>query len=73
MDALARCAVYIWFGGRGGTPQFKRFSKPIMVIIEKISYEPRHEKTNILHMRKKKTQISFAVTAKLISAFVFAS
>ena len=38
---------------------------------------PRHEKTNVLHMQKRayaktKTQISFAVTAKLISAFVFA-
>ena len=35
--------------------------------------EPRHEKTSSLHMRKQKTQISFAVTAKLISAFVFAT
>ena len=35
-------------------------------------FEPRHEKTNILHMQKK-TQISFSVTAKLISAFVFAT
>ena len=33
-------------------------------------YEPCHEKTGFLHMQKK-TQISFAVTAKLISAFVF--
>ena len=32
-----------------------------------------HEKTNNLHMRKTKTQISFAVTAKLISAFAFAT
>ena len=32
--------------------------------------EPRHEKTGFLHMRKQ-TQISFAVAAKLISAFVF--
>ena len=31
------------------------------------------EKTGFLHMRKTKTQISFAVTAKLISAFVFAT
>ena len=30
-------------------------------------------KTRFLHMRKAKTQISFAVTAKLISAFVFAT
>ena len=35
--------------------------------------EPRHEKTGFLHMRKTKTQISFAVTAKLISTFVFAT
>ena len=34
--------------------------------------EPRREKTGFLHIRKTKTQISFAVTAKLISAFVFA-
>ena len=37
------------------------------------TFEPRHEKTNIWHMRKTKTQISFAVTAKLISAFDFAT
>ena len=37
--------------------------------------EPPHEKTNNLHMRKTKALISFAVhvTAKLISAFVFAT
>ena len=34
-------------------------------------YEPRHEKTGLLHMRKTKMQISFAVTVKLIRAFVF--
>ena len=44
-----------------------------------VSYESRHEKTSVLHMRKQfayaktKTQISFAVTAKLISTFVFAT
>ena len=36
------------------------------------TYEPPHGKTNNLHYAKTKTQISFAVTAKLISAFVFA-
>ena len=36
------------------------------------AYEPRREKTRFLHMRKTKTQISCAVTAQLISAFVFA-
>ena len=35
--------------------------------------EPCQEKTGYLHMQKTKTQISFAVTAKLISAFVFAT
>ena len=40
-----------------------------MYAISKIS---PHEKTNILHMRKTKAQISFAVIAKLISVFVFA-
>ena len=35
--------------------------------------EPHHEKTNILHMQKTKTQNGFEVTAKLISAFVFAT
>ena len=35
--------------------------------------EPHHEKTNVFAYAKTKTQISFAVTAKLISAFVFAT
>ena len=37
------------------------------------TFEPPHGKTNNLHRRKKKMQISFAETAKLISAFVFAT
>ena len=47
--------------------------KLTLAIVEKQLYiiEPPHEKTNALHMRKTKTQISFAVTAKLIGAFVF--
>ena len=36
-------------------------------------YEPRREKTGFFAYGKSKTQISFAVTAKLISAFVFAT
>ena len=36
-------------------------------------YEPHHDKTNILHMRKQRRRSAFAVTAKLISAFVFAT
>ena len=35
--------------------------------------EPRHEKTGFYAYAKTKKQISFAVTAKLISAFVFAT
>ena len=35
--------------------------------------EPRREKTNVFAYAITKTQISFAVTAKLISAFVFTS
>ena len=38
-----------------------------------VRYEPFHEKTNNLLMRKTKLQISFEVTAKLVSAFVLAS
>ena len=40
---------------------------------QRSSFEPSHETTNNLHMPKTKTQISFAVTAKLFSAFVFAT
>ena len=47
---------------------------------ETFSYEPRREKTFFLHMRKNKdadqlrgNREGFAVTAKLISAFVFAT
>ena len=39
--------------------------------LHSLFYEPHHKKTRFLPMRKQKTQISFAVTAKLISAFVF--
>ena len=37
------------------------------------SQEPRREKTGFFAYAKTKAQISFAVTAKLISAFVFAT
>ena len=37
------------------------------------THEPHHEKTAFFAYAKTKTQISFAVTAKLISAFVFAT
>ena len=40
---------------------------------EQVRYEPHHEKTCFLHMRKTNTHISCWVTAQLISAFVFAS
>ena len=39
-----------------------------------VLFVPRREKTGFLHMRKqRRSQISFAVTAKLISAFIFAT
>ena len=38
-----------------------------------VLFEPRHEKTGFFAYAKTKTQISFAVPAKLISAFVFAT
>ena len=38
-----------------------------------IVYEPCHEKTCFLHMRKTKAQISCVVTVQLISDFVFAT
>ena len=38
----------------------------------KTSYEPRFELTDFLYHAKTKTQISCAVTAELIGAFVFA-
>ena len=40
--------------------------------LEGLYYEPRREKTGFFAYAKTKSQISFAVTAKLISAFVFA-
>ena len=43
------------------------------VVIPHWKVEPRHEKTCILHMQKENAQISYAVKAQLISAFVFAS
>ena len=39
--------------------------------INHLLFEQCQEQTNIFYMRKTKTQISFAVTVKLISAFVF--
>ena len=36
-------------------------------------FEPCHEKTSFLHMQKHMRKLALRVTAKLISAFVFAS
>ena len=38
-----------------------------------VQYEPRSEKNRLFAYAKTNTQISFAVTAKLISVFVFAT
>ena len=45
------------------------------VIVDNYSrqLEPLYEKTIFLHYAKTKTQISFAVTAKLISTFVLST
>ena len=54
--------------------KFTLFSEVSVIqesICNKLS-EPRREKTGFFAYAKTKTQISFAVTAKLISAFVFA-
>ena len=51
------------------TATLKKEAKNIEIFV----FEPPHGKTNNLHRRKTKAQISFAVTAKLISAFVFAT
>ena len=61
-DKAASSAVYSWFV----------LSCSDMQILL-LTLEPPHEKTNNLHRQKTKPQISFAVTAKLISAFVFAT
>ena len=53
-----------------------RFRDQKIIVIQEYVYslyEPPREKTNNLHNVKTKTQISLAVTAKLISAFVFAT
>ena len=39
--------------------------------IRSLINEPRHDKNRLFGYAKTKTQISFAVTANLISAFVF--
>ena len=49
------------------------FAKVRVFVLFWLSNEPRREKTGFFAYAKTKTQISFAVTAKLISAFVFAS
>ena len=54
---------------------FKRLKNDNIIIMPADFNMTEHsrEKTNNLHMRKQRPQISFAVTAKLISAFVFAT
>ena len=46
---------------------------PCHVITKALKYEPHSEKLGYFACTKTKVQISFAVTAKLISAFVFAT
>ena len=49
-----------------------RVSSCVQQTLRLITSEPGHEKTDVLHMQKQKMQISVAVTARLINAFVFA-
>ena len=53
--------------------QFDTICKDCNTVKRRKSFEPRSEKTGFLHYAKTKTQISLPVTAKLISAFVFAT
>ena len=48
------------------------YGQPLIYTNCSFKFEPRHEKTSFFVYAKTKTQISFALTAKLISAFVFA-
>ena len=64
---------YLHFHQTKSTEYSPCFFGGIMLLQYLSLLEPRREKTGFLHMRKTKTQISFAVTAKLISAFVFAT
>ena len=52
---------------------FHLVQSPKLWIVMQLMYEPRHEKKTDFAYAKTKTQISFALTAKLISAFVFAT
>ena len=66
-DRFSRVAAHLFFTWLETLPtDFLRtkmfFTKP---------FEPLHEKSNDFAYAKTKTQISFAVTVKLISAFVF--
>ena len=47
--------------------------KYVVFMIRGTTLERRHEETGFFAYVKTKTQISFAVTAKLVSAFVFAT
>ena len=51
----------------------QHYVRSSMILYRYVINEPRHEENRSFAYAKTKTQISFAVTAKLISAFVFAT
>ena len=53
-------------------PSYNFYINYPFIILFTYRNEPRYEKTSFFAYAKTKTQISFAVTAMLISAFVFA-
>ena len=67
-----RCLLHISFNFKAGN-LYTFLRKLFLIASTNLINEPRHEKTKVLYMGKTKMQISFAVTAKLISAFVFAT
>ena len=78
MSLVARKLVYVFPGLQGSSyGSMKCFILMDKHLLGKLCFtnEPGHEKTNILHMQNKDAEQlrSFAVTAKLISAFVFAT
>ena len=56
-----------------GNPKDRFSHDRAHIVTIETTIEPRREKTVFFAYAKTKTQISFAVTAKLISAFVFAT
>ena len=70
---LNQYGTSIFFHAKFRRPLYLNLIPGFSSLLDDSLNEPCHEKTNILHMRKKKMQICCEVTAQLISAFVFAT